>query len=168
MGLGAQMSQRILGVGRGPVGVSRATLVAPAQIWSASVTTKQSTQSGLAGAPRGIAALAGCGCSAAAQGHGAVAQSQGSSPTLICGLDRACRAQFCPTAPLWQHSASHNRATSLGQHKHGYGAGAAPFTPVNNAEHICAQVRPLSAMHLWHPSDWRVSSPRPSLATLAS
>ena len=28
---------------------------------------------------------------------------------------------------------------------HGYHAGAAPFTLANNTEHICAQVRPLSA-----------------------
>ena len=139
------MSQRILAVGRGPVGVRRATLVAPAQIWQASATPKQSTQYGLAGAPRNIAALAGCGCSAAAQGHGPIAQSQDSSPTPICGLDRGFRAQFCPAAPLWLHCASHNRAISLGQHKHGYQAGAAPFTLANNTEHICAQVRPLSA-----------------------
>lgn len=32
-----------------------------------------------------------------------------------------------------------------GQHKHDYRAGAAPFMPANKAEHICAQVRPLSA-----------------------
>ena len=51
-----------------------------------------------------------------------------------------------PRCPLWLHSANHNRAISLGQHKHDYQAGAALFTPANNAEHICAQVRPLSAI----------------------
>ena len=139
------MSQRILGVGRGPVGVSRATLVAPAQIWDGSATPKQSTQSGLAGAPRNIAAVAGCGCPAAAQGHGAVARSQDSSPAPICGLGGACRAQFCPAAPLWLHSANHNRAISLGQQEHGYGAGASLHTQVITQEQMRVQVRLLSA-----------------------
>ena len=63
----------------------------------------------------------------------------------MCVLGRACRAQFCPAAPLWLHCASHNRAISLGQHKHDYQAGADLFIPANNAGHICDQVRPLSA-----------------------
>ena len=134
-----------MGVGRGPVVVGGATLVAPAQIWQASATPKQSTQYGLAGAPRNIAAVAGCGCPAAAQGHGAVVRSQDSSPASTCGLSRAHRAQCCPAASLWLHCASHNRAISLGQHKHDYQAGADLFIPANNAGHICDQVRPLSA-----------------------
>ena len=146
-----------MGVGRGPVGVSRATLVARAHIWSASVTPKQSTQSGLAGAPRNIAAVAGWRCAAASQGHDTVAQSQGSSPTPICGLDRACRAQFCPTAPLWLERAGHNRKVSSGA------AGARIWRggkPVHTCDKPEAQEQSGATPNriLWQPSDCELLS----------
>ena len=48
------------------------------------------------------------------QGHAAIAQPPGSSPPPISALSRACRAQFCPTGPLWLERAGHNRKVSSG------------------------------------------------------
>ena len=52
------------------------------------------------------------------------------------------------SAPLARSGSSGLATTERlvsGQQEHGYGAGASQCIPANNAEHICAQVRPLSA-----------------------